>query len=447
MAIIEPSELPHPERSVRLETLVRLRWLALFGQVATLLIVAFYLHFPVPLEEAFVLIAVSAGFNVALLVRFGAAYRPRTIFAAAQLVFDVLQLGGLLWLTGGLINPFAILLLAPVSVSATTLPQRETVGIGILTILIASVLAIFHVPLPWLPDTELLFPELYVVGLWLALVSGVVFIAAYTNRVAHESRQLSDALAATEIALSRQQQLSALDGLAAAAAHELGTPLSTITLAAKEIRREVTEEGALKDDLDLIIEQANRCRTILTRLRGLDDGADTPFTSVPVSELIAELARTHELPDVRFRTITAPAAGSEPVFRRNVGLLYGLSNFVENAAQFADSRVELTAAWTSDEVEIRILDDGPGFQPDLLAHLGEPYLTSRALNTDENNGPGGLGLGVFIAKTLLERTGASVSFGNDSLNGHALVRIVWPRDALSYPSGTVGPEVLPGATL
>ncbi|MCB9992568.1 MAG: ActS/PrrB/RegB family redox-sensitive histidine kinase [Hyphomicrobiaceae bacterium] len=447
MAVSENAELFHAERTVRLETLVRLRWLALFGQLATLLIVAFYFRFPVPLEEAFVLIAVSAGFNVALLVRFGAAYRPRTVFAAAQLVFDVMQLGGLLWLTGGLINPFAILLLAPVSVSATTLPQRETIGIGVLTIVIASVLAVFHVPLPWEADTELLFPPLYVVGIWLALVSGVVFIAAYTNRVAHEARQLSDALTATELALSRQQQLSALDGLAAAAAHELGTPLSTITLAAKEMRRDVKEDGPLADDLDLIIDQTNRCRLILRRLRALDDGTETLFASVPISELIAELARTHEGPDVHFRTITAPAAGPEPVVQRNVGLLYGLSNFVENAAQFARSKVELTAAWTADQVEIRILDDGPGFPPDLLSHLGEPYLTSRALNTDENEGPGGLGLGVFIAKTLLERIGATVLFANSSLSGHALVRIIWRRSDLDVGRSETTALLAPGATL
>lgn len=422
-------------RSVRLETLVRLRWLALAGQTLAIAVVVFYFQFPMPLVQCLVLIGISAAFNLALLVQFGASYRPRNFYAAAQLAFDCLQLGGLLWLTGGLSNPFSLLLLAPISVSATTLPQRETVAIGFLTILIVSGLAVSHQPLPWYGGTSPLFATLYIYGIWAALVCGVVFIATYTMRVALEARQLTDALTATELALSRQQQLTALDGLAAAAAHELGTPLSTITLAAKEMRRDASKNGdtdqAVIDDLDLIVDQTTRCRSILTRLRGLDDDAETPFTSVPVSELLAELVRPFELSDIEFTTETVRTyEGAEPMFRRTVSLLYGLQNFVENADQFAQSKVIVKAYCTPTMVKITIQDDGPGFPLDLLTRLGEPYLTSRALNTDANEGPGGLGLGVFISKTLLERLGASVDFSNADIKGHAQVCIAWQRQAL-----------------
>lgn len=422
-------------RSVRLETLVRLRWLALAGQTLAIAVVVFYFQFPMPLAESLVLIGISAAFNLALLFQFGASYRPRNFYAAAQLAFDCLQLGGLLWLTGGLSNPFSLLLLAPISVSATTLPQRETAAIGLLTIVIVSILALTHLPLPWYDGASPAFASLYIYGIWIALVCGVVFIATYTMRVALEARQLADALTATELALSRQQQLTALDGLAAAAAHELGTPLSTITLAAKEMRRDATKRGetdqAVIDDLDLIVDQTTRCRSILTRLRGLDDDAETPFTSVPISELIAELTGPFELSDISFKTETEKTYdGPEPVIRRTVSLLYGLQNFVENADQFAHSNVTVRARCTLEMIEIIILDDGPGFPLDLLTRLGEPYLTSRALNTDSNEGPGGLGLGVFISKTLLERLGASVHFSNADAKGHAQVRIAWQRQAL-----------------
>lgn len=435
MSIFEGADHSHQLRSVRLETLVRLRWLALAGQVITLAIVAFYYKFPLPLAESLVLVALSAAFNVALVVQFGASYRPPNFYAASQLAFDCLQLGGLLWLTGGLSNPFSLLLLAPVSVSATTLPQRETGAIGLLTVIIATGLALSHMPLPWYNGVAPLFPRLYILGMWIALVCGVSFMALYTMRVAHEARQLTDALTATELALSRQQQLTALDGLAAAAAHELGTPLSTITLAAKEMRRDAAQRNeddqSILDDLDLIIDQTTRCRSILTRLRGLDDGGDTPFTSVPVSELLAELVRPFKLSDIEFVTATDKVNhGPEPVLRRTVSLLYGLQNFVENADQFARSEVVVRSYWTPEHVEITIRDDGPGFPLDLLTRLGEPYLTSRALNTDANAGPGGLGLGVFISKTLLERLGATVEFSNAEPTGHARVRIAWTRQAL-----------------
>lgn len=425
-------------RPLRLETLVLLRWLAIGGQTVGVLFVAFGLGFSVPLLECFLLIGLSVAVNVWLIVRFGAAYRPSSVFAASQLAYDCLQLGGLLALTGGLQNPFALLLLAPVSVSATTLPQRLTFFMALLTAIIASVVSVWHLPLPWDPGEAIDFNRIYVIGTWVSLICGVVFIAAYTYRVAHDARQIADALAATELALSRREQLSALDGLAAAAAHELGTPLSTIALAAKEMRAEAEPGSDLAEDVELIIEQAARCRAILAKLRslGTEQQDGDPFAAVPLTDLLAEVARPHEGRGKAILFYNEKAVGPVPVFERGVGLLYGLGNLIENAADFARQTVRIETAWDQSGISVSITDDGPGFAPELMARLGEPYLTSRPRDPQgaDAHKSGGLGLGIFIAKTLLERTGARLAFENIHADGHARVRIVWPRSAIK-PGG------------
>lgn len=409
---------------------MRLRWLAIGGQTISVLFTNFVLGFPLPLFECLVMIALSVGFNLWLILRFGAGYRPGMRFATAQLAYDCAQLGGLLALTGGLENPFAVLLIAPLSVSATSLPQRSTMLLALLVGVIATVLAVFHLPLPWAPDRRIIFDDVYVVGIWVSLICGVVFVSAYTNRVAHEARQLADALTATELTLSRHEQLSALDGLAAAAAHELGTPLSTIALAAKEMLDEVPP-GPLREDVELIVSQAARCRAILAKLRNLSGGEGDPFAAVPLSALLAEVANPHE---GMGKTITVHTSGTgpEPVINRGVGLLYGLGNLIENATQFARGAVTVNAVWDRFLLRVTITDDGPGFPPELVARLGEPYLTTRARNHEGTpHRAGGLGLGIFIAKTLLERTGAQLAFANAAANGScARIVITWPRYAL-----------------
>ncbi|MEP7240331.1 MAG: ActS/PrrB/RegB family redox-sensitive histidine kinase [Devosia sp.] len=428
-----PRSGPLATHPLRLATLVGLRWLAVVGQTAGVLFVDWGLGYPLPLLQCLALIALSAVINLALLLRYGPGARTTTRAATIQIAYDLLQLAGLLALTGGLHNPFSLLLLAPVSVSATTLPQRSTLALAVLAIVAASAISLLHLPLPWDPDAPLSIDRVYVVGIWVSLVCGVVFIAAYTNRVAHEARQLADALTATELALSRHEQLSALDGLAAAAAHELGTPLSTIALAAKEMRADVPP-GPLADDVELIIAQSARCRAILQKLRDLRSGdSGDPFAEVRLGELLEEAARPLEGLGKPIFIETAETL-DEPVFRRNVGLLYGLGNLIENATQFARERVSVDASWDRSGIAIVIADDGPGFPEDLVARLGEPYLTSRARGASDAEASGGLGLGIFIAKTLLERTGATLRFDNPA-DGGARVKITWPRRAVEARAG------------
>jgi two-component system sensor histidine kinase RegB len=422
---------------MRLETLVLLRWLAISGQLISVVFVRYGMGYELPLGACLVLIGLSVLLNAGLLIGYGPGHRPSTRLAFLQLAYDSLQLGGLLYLTGGLGNPFAILLLAPVSVSASTLASRETIWLGLLVGAIASLLALFHLPLPWEPGSAFQPPRIYLTGVWVAILCAVAFVAGYTSKVAHEARQLVDALTLTELALSRQQQLSALDGLAAATAHELGTPLATIALAAKEIRRD-HGEGELAEDLDLIIDQVARCRAILGKLRNLRPSGSDIFDTATLSDIVAELAKVHEAPAaMEGKTITLAqslAHEDEPVIARNVALLYGLGNLIENAVQFSKVEVTIRAIWDGRRMMIAIMDDGPGFPPDLLSRLGEPYLTTRTRDRDDPRHPdggGGLGLGVFIAKTLLERTGATLRFFNARANGHACVEISWPRDTLA----------------
>jgi len=423
--------LPAGWRPLRLRTLMGLRWLAVAGQTVGVLFVHVGLGFPLPLWECLSLIALSAAFNIGLLLRYGAAARLSSRFAALQLAFDLCQLGGLLALTGGLQNPFSLLLLAPVSVSATTLPQRQALLIALLAAAIASLLSVWHLPLPWDPTERIVFNRIYVIGIWVSIICGVAFISAYTNRVAHDARQIADALAATELALSRKEQLSALDGLAAAAAHELGTPLSTIALAAKEMRAEVEEGSPLAEDVELIIAQSARCRAILAKLRNLGSEPADLFAEAPLTDILAEVARPHEGRGKAILFYSEKAAGPAPVFPRSVGLLYGLGNLIENATDFARETVRIETSWDLAAITVLITDDGPGFAPELIARLGEPYLTSRPRDPagGDAHQPGGLGLGIFIAKTLLERTGAKLTFYNAGANGQARVRITWPRGA------------------
>jgi two-component system, sensor histidine kinase RegB len=422
--------IPGNWRPLRLATLVGLRWLGIVGQTIGVLFVAWGLGYPLPLLQCLALIALSVVVNLALIVRFGAGARPSVTVATIQLGYDVIQLAGLLSLTGGLHNPFSLLLLAPVSVSATTLPLRSTIILAAVAILAASAIAVLHLPLPWHPDTPINFDRIYVVGLWVSLVCGVVFVAAYTNRVAHEARQLADALTATELALSRHEQLNALDGLAAAAAHELGTPLSTIALAAKEMKADIPP-GPLADDVDLIIAQSARCRAILAKLRSLSSGdPGDPFAAVPLGDLLEEVVRPLEGSGKPI-FVEIPETLDEPVIKRNVGLLYGLGNLIENAAQFAAGQVNVEASWDKASIGVVIADDGPGFPEELIDRLGEPYLSTRTRNAGpDGDSAGGLGLGIFIAKTLLERTGAKLSFENGAQGG-ARVQISWPRGAVA----------------
>lgn len=425
------AEFPPPDlqsNRLRLNTLIRLRWLAVAGQSLTVLFVAYWLQFPLPVSFCFALIASAAWLNLFLTFRYPAAHRLPPYSAIAILVFDALQLGGLLYMTGGLTNPFALLLTVPVVVSATSLPLSFTLLLGGVVAVLATLLGFFHLPLPWLEGQRMEMPFVYVAGIWVALVSTIVFTAVYAYRVAEEARQLANALAATELVLQREQHLSALDGLAAAAAHELGTPLATITVVSREMEKTLGADPRFHEDVTLLRTQSERCRQILKRLTSLSTESEEHLARLPLTSLIEEVTAPHREFGIRITLDPGPTQGPEPVGRRNAGVIYGLGNLVENAVDFAHEAVTLRFRWNMERVTIVIEDDGPGFPPEIIDRIGEPYISTRG-GADSG---GGLGLGLFIAKTLLERSGATLSFRNSAaLPMGAQVEVEWPREAFT----------------
>ena len=441
MTEIAASDFRHPRRYVRLDTILRLRWLAVLGQLATIFIVVQGLEFDVEVIPCLTIIGLSALLNLALQTAFNPMQRLEPAYAAALLALNIVELAGLLFFTGGLENPFSFLFLAPVLISATALPIRLTIALGVLAVVCASLLVYFHLPLPWDGDDPLTLPPIYLVGVWLSIAVAIAVTSLYAFQVTEESRQLSDALAATELVLTREQHLTQIDGLAAAAAHELGTPLSTIFLISRELERTIAEDSPMAGDLKTLREQAQRCRDILAKITQLSSSG-APFDRMPLSTLIEEAVAPHRDFDVAIKVRIAIGVTREPVGMRNPAILYGVGNILENAVDFARTAVEVNASWNNETLEIIISDDGPGIAPDLLKRIGEPYLSRRRSTDEAQSGHGGLGLGVFIARTLLERTGAKVSFTNRIFPDHgAVVQIIWPRSRFEAEETSTEPAL------
>jgi len=439
MTEIAASDFRPAQRHIRLDTILRLRWLAVLGQLAAIFIVAQGLEFNVEIVPCVSIIALSAALNLGLQTAANPMQRLEPMQAAGLLALNIVELAGLLFFTGGLQNPFSFLFLAPVLISATALPARFTFGLGLLAVACASILFFFHLPLPWDSDDPLVLPPIYLVGVWLSIVLAIGVTSLYSFQVTEEARKLADALAATELVLTREQHLTQLDGLAAAAAHELGTPLATIFLISRELEKTV-KDPSFAADLKTLREQTQRCRDILSKITQLS--TDAPFDRMKLSELIEEVVAPHRDFGVEIKVRIAVAAAAEPVGSRNPAILYGVGNIVENAVDFAHTTVEVNAWWNKDTIELLISDDGPGIPPDILNRIGEPYLSRRRTLDDGGGERRGLGLGVFIARTLLERTGAKVSFTNRIFPEHgAVVQISWPRqrfEAIETLEETIG---------
>lgn len=421
-----PAERQNPSAPVRLRTVLLIRWIAAAGQLVTVLVVHYGLGYQLPLLLSFITIAVLAASNFAITLVRSTRGRLADGEALALLGFDAVQLTCLLYLTGGLANPFGILILAPVVVSATILSRRATITLTGVAVLAITALAYFHLPLPWAPD-QLSLPLPYILGIWTALAVATVFISTYVWSVAEEARRMSQALAETQAALARAQRLAALDGLAAAAAHELGSPLATISVVAHELSHEVAEDSPISEDVRLLVSQSERCRDILADIAAQpEDRGGNPFERLPLTIFLQEAIEdtTGGTIDTSMEIVEGIEA-EEPRLGLRPEIVRGLGNLIQNAEQFARERVTLTADWDERTVRVTISDDGPGFPPFVLAAIGEPYISTRTGRGDH------MGLGIFIAQTLLERSGASMRFYN---RGGGEVAISWPRTMLEGAS-------------
>jgi two-component system sensor histidine kinase RegB len=427
-----PSTMPG---RVRLRTLTNLRWLAVGGQSAALLVVHFGLSYKLPLLQCAAAIAASALLNIVLTLQYPATHRLTNREATLYLAYDVLQLAALLYWTGGVENPFALMFLAPVVIAAATLNLGNTLILAALALASVSVIAMMHRPLPWAANEVIDLPALYQGGIWASLVIGIGFTSIYAWRIASEAARMQAGLAATQLALSREHRLSALGALATAAAHELGTPLGTIAIVARELERALPPGTAESEDAKLLRAEAERCRGILTRLARPEESGLGSQDRLPLGALLEEIAAPYRGGDVSIM-VELPKSANEPKVWRAPELVHGLGNLIANAADFAQSKVWVRAEWTASQLILSVSDDGPGFDMEILQRIGEPYVTSRpgsyALDetefgpSDSFSGQQGMGLGFFIAKTLIEQTGGTVKAINQEDSG-ALITARWPR--------------------
>lgn len=422
------SDVAHSRLRVR--TLVSLRWVIVAGELL-LLFAAWAFELDLPFGWCIALVAAGAWANLLTSI---ASPGPRVFGdteGAGQLCLDILQLSGLLFLTGGPANPFSLVLMAPVTLAAASLPRWHVGVVASLSTIATLALTLYSLPLPTAPDQVVVITQSYRVAMAVAILTGTMLIGGFVRRAALESGRMALALDVTQSVLSREQRLSALGALAAAAAHELGTPLATIAIVAKELARDAPNPQA-KEDAELLVAQAARCREILARLTDAPaEASDEVHERMSLRQLLEDVAEPHSgVKGVRVETVViGPPNQTPPTIRRMPEVIHAIASFVENAVDFAAGEVLVTARFDADAIAIEVRDDGAGFAPEILAKLGEPYVTTRPGAEGSRTGHIGMGLGFFIAKTLLERTGAIVNFQNGRLRG-AVVSAKWPRERI-----------------
>ncbi|MEM6488049.1 MAG: ActS/PrrB/RegB family redox-sensitive histidine kinase [Pseudomonadota bacterium] len=444
---------------VRLRTLILLRWVAVIGQSGAVLIVQFAMGFQLPLGLCAALISAAVVANLFAALVYPPETRLSENATLTSLMFDLVQIVALLMVTGGLSNPFALLVLAPVTISASTLRLQPTLWLGIVAIVMVAITSSVYLPLVGPDGAALELPIAFRAGYAAALAVAVAFLSLYARRVTVESYAMSQALSATQVALAREQRLAAIGGIAAAAAHELGTPLATIKLVARELARELEDREELAEDARLIHAEAERCGRIMTEL-SRSGTQDAHVQHAPISAVIEEAAEPHMGRGVEIRVSLAGRELAEgggavdmPLVWRRPELIHGLRNLIQNGVDFARSTVWIDIAADETRLSLVIGDDGPGIDAEILPRLGEPYVSSRSHEQRHvgvggptgarDDGYEGMGLGVFIARTLLERTGAVLRFDNARGGGAglpeggapagatgAIIAVTWPKGAI-----------------
>ncbi len=403
------------------KTLVILRWIALFGQLFSINLVFFFLDLNFPILLCHIVIFI--GFLSNTYLQFGIkATLLKDLYSSSFLMYDIIQLSALLFLTGGIFNPFAILLIVPTIVSSTFLSMGSTIILGTITILLLFVLTFFHLPLPGMAEYILSFPNYYVTGILISLIIGLIFLSYFGIRFAGETKKRSDALNKLQQILAKEYELESLGGQAAAAAHSLGTPLATISVVSKELRKEVGDNSKLTKDIDLLISQTKRCSEILKNISQKKIISDEFLSSMSFEDLLEEIIKSFKESSEKNIILNTEKDINKIDIKKNPELVYGLRNFIGNAVKFSTKDILISVISDNINLFILIEDDGPGFPEDIIKALGEPYIKSKS-KLSKNNA--GLGLGTFLGKTLLERQSAYISFENDgSLNGDR-VKIKW----------------------
>ena len=403
------------------KTLVILRWIAIVGQLTAINLVYFVLKLDFPILIAHFVLLIGFATNLYLQIGIRSIIL-KDLSASIYLIYDLIQLTALLYLTGGISNPFSILIIIPAIVSSTFLSMGTTIILGILTIIFLFLLTIFHFPLPGIHDHSITFPKLYLTGYFLAIIVGLVFLSYFGIRFSGESKRRSDAINKVQQVIAKEYELESLGGQAAAAAHSLGTPLATISVVASELKKELGENREHLKDIELLISQTKRCGEILKQISKKQIKDDKFFSKTSIENLLTEIIENFRETSSKKLLLNFDENTNKFDFQRSPELIYGLRNFIGNAVKFSKTTVEIKIKSNSINLEVSINDDGPGFPDDIKENLGEPYIKSKSGEVTSNTGTG---LGTFLGKTLLERKSARLSFQKDKNLGGASVKIVW----------------------
>ena len=407
-------------------TLVILRWIAIIGQYLTICIVYFILKFKLPFFYCSIIIFIGILTNFYLQFKFD-KNQLNNFTSTFFLFYDLIQLSILLYLTGGVTNPFTILLIVPAIVSSTFLTLRSTINLSFITIIILIVLTINHLPLPHSGELHFHVPDTYLYAVPIAIIIGLIFLTYFGVRFGIESRKRTEALNKLELILAKEHELESIGLQAAAAAHSLGTPLSTITVIARELEKEIGNNPKYSKDIDLLLSQTKRCSDILKNLSKDQLKEDSFLSDIKIEELLSEIVRSYTEISEKKLSLLVEKNKLNPQIEKTLEITYGLRNFIGNAVKYSNSFVDITLESNNKITEVRVCDDGPGFSEDILNILGEPYIRSKNKIISSKSG---LGLGTFIGKTLLERMQANVNFDKCPKTNGAMVTIKWQTNDL-----------------
>ena len=409
--------------NIKLETLVNIRWIAVIGQLFAVCVINFYFKFSFLFIPCLVVIFCSIFINLYVEFFHKKIQRLNNFWATVSILYDLIQLAVLLFLTGGLQNPFSILIIVPTTIAVTFLSKRSSFSISIISIILVSILANFHYPLP---GPNIAIPQYYLIGLWASLTVGIIFLGSYAYLISAEVKKRSSAFDKLEKSLSKEQELKSLGGLAAAAAHEFGTPLGTIALVAKELKKQLGKNKKYKNDIELLSSQIERCKNILKDLSVDPNKKDTFIENITIKNLINEIVYSFDMPKKKSIQVDNHKITNNIKISKKIEIVYALRNLVDNAIKFCSSLVKIEIFNLNRKIYLNISDDGKGFPQDIIQNLGDPYIRSSLISKNKS----GLGLGIFISKTLLERTNAKVSFKQNTELGGALINIVWKESDL-----------------
>ena len=402
-------------------TLTILRYIAIFGQFIAVNIVFFYLDLKFPIKESYIVIFIGLLTNLFLQFRVKVNQLKDT-YASLFLLYDLFQLSALLYLTGGILNPFSILMIIPTIVSSTFLSMGTTIILGLITSFLLFVISFTYLPLPGLDSNIFSVPNYYTIGILISILIGLIFLSYFGIRFAGETKKRSEALNKLQEVISKEYELESLGGQAAAAAHSLGTPLATISVVAKELKKEIGDDKEYSKDIDLLISQTKRCSEILKKISKKQIEEDNFLSSIKFEDLLQEIIDSFNETSSKRIDLVVDNDENKIAIRRTPEIIYGLRNFIGNAVKFSKSKVLITLRSDKKIIEIKINDDGPGIPEDIIKKLGEPYIKSKSKELSSNSG---LGLGSFLGKTLLERQGAKLVFRRNSELGGALVILTW----------------------